>query len=323
MAMSVALLAACDNAGENLQLPPLPFGTIGVGVYFDADGSGTQTTGDQLFAGARVSLLAAGGIDTIRTAVSGVNGVAQFDSVPVGTYRVVIDRAALGDTVGVAVGDTGTIRITAAQGGSVGSRVVRLGYSEVTIGDARMLPPGRRVYVRGIVHTPMQVFRDSSSFISGSTGSIRITGARHRPGRTGNNAGDSVMVLATTGTRDGQPVLVDGLVGTLAALTAPTPQVISVATSRTADGGALDAAFVTVVGAIIVDTSAAGPDFLVQIRDPNDAAIVGHVMIDAKLAAPHTIFKPGQPITVRGALVPRGDGTWMIKPRGANDVTIG
>ena len=50
------LVAGCDNAGEGLGLPVLPEGTIGVGLYFDRDGSQTQTAGDTVFAGARVSL---------------------------------------------------------------------------------------------------------------------------------------------------------------------------------------------------------------------------------------------------------------------------
>lgn len=318
-----AFAVACENAGENLGLPDLLQGAIGVGVYLDRDGSLTQSAGDTVFAGARVSLLVAGGTDTIRTATSGADGVAVFNDVPLGSYRVVVDRAALGDSIGVVVGDTGTIRIVAQQPGITATRVVRLGFREVTIGEARAIPAGRRVFVRGIVHSGLQIFRDSSSFMSSNGVSIRITGARHRPGRAFNNPGDSVIVLATTGVRAGQPVLVDGLIATLGVTAAPIPTPITVAEARTAKGGTLDAAFITVVGARIADTVAATPDFLVIIAEVADTSIKTNVLIDAQLNAPRTIFRPGFPITVRGVLVPRGDGTWVIKPRGGTDVTIG
>ncbi len=317
------LAAACENAGQNLALPDLPLGAIGVGVYLDRDGSLTQSAGDTVFAGARVSLLVAEGTDTIRTATSGADGVAAFNDVPLGSYRVVVDRAALGDSIGVVVGDTGIIRIVAQQTGIVATRVVRLGFREVTVAEARALPAGQRVFVRGIVHSALQFFRDSSSFVSSKGASIRITGARHRPGRTGNNVGDSVIVLATTGAKNGQPVLVGGLIGTLGVAGVPIPLPITVAEARTAKGGTLDAAFITVVGARIADTVAANPDFLVIIADVADTTIKTDVLIDAQLNAPRTIFRPGFPITVRGVLVPRGDGTWVIKPRGGTDVTIG
>lgn len=316
-------VAACDNAGSDLGLPPLPQGAIGVGFYFDRDGSGTQTAGDTVFAGARVSLLVAAGTDTIRSAVSGANGLAVFDSLPVGTYRVVVDRGLLGDSIGVVAGDTGTIVVTAAPGGNVGGRIIRLGYREVTVAEARQLSAGIRVYVRGIVLAPLQAYSDSSTFLGWGGASIRLPGSRHRPGRTGNNPGDSVIVLGTTAQRDGQPVLASGLIGTLGVTPAPVPVAIAIADVRTASGGTLDAALISVVGAVILDTTASGPDLLVRIGLQADTSVTAHVLIDAKQNAPRTIFRPGLAITVRGVLVPRGDGTWVIKPRGGGDVTIG
>ena len=310
------------NAGESLGLPVLPTGSIGVGVFLDRDGSASQTTGDTVYGGVRVALLVAAGTDTIRTAVSDVNGLAVFDSVPIGSYRIVVDRRALADSIGVVAGDTGTIRIDAGQGNAA-ARVVRLGFREVTIAEARLLAPGARVYVRGVVLAGFQAFRDSSSFIANGGAYIRITGARHRPGRTGNNAGDSVLVLATTGARDGQPVLVDGLIGSLAQLAAPIAIPVTVAEARDAKGGTLDAALVTIIGARITDTAAAGTDFRVRIEDAADPSVIAEVVVDAQLGAPRTIFRPGFPITIRGVMVPRGDGTWVLKPRGASDITIG
>jgi hypothetical protein len=44
--------------------------------------------------------------------------------------------------------------------------------------------------------------------------------------------------------------------------------------------------------------------------------------VDQLLNAPHSFFPIGASITVTGVLVPLGNGTWAIKPRGANDLII-
>ncbi|MBK9550374.1 MAG: hypothetical protein IPO52_15035 [Gemmatimonadetes bacterium] len=164
------LLAGCGNAGESLTFPALPEGGIAVSFYLDRDATGTYTTNDTTMAGVRVALLAANGVDTIQTVLSSATGVAIFGPVPIGRYRVVVDRAALGDSIGVVVGDTGTITILARQDSNTATRLVRLGFEEVTVAQARALPAGRRVIVRGIVLSPMQAFRDSTMFLQDVTG---------------------------------------------------------------------------------------------------------------------------------------------------------
>lgn len=322
LAALATLLAGCSNAGEQLVFPPLPNGGIAVGLYLDRDGSGTFTALDTTFAGVRVALLAAGGVDTITTALSSATGVATFAPVLIGSYRIVVDRAALGDTIRVVVGDTGTIRLLARSDSATASRVVRLGYEEVSVAAARALPAGRRVMVRGLVLSPLQAFRDSTMFLQDGTGALRITSARHRPGRTGNNIGDSVAVLGTTGASLGQPVLLSGLVSSLGQLAAPVPVLVTVAEARTARGGSLDAALVQVTGAKIFDTASVVPDFKVTVSNATDAADRATALFDSVLQAPPAIFVLGRTITVKGVLVPRGDGTWVVKPRNGLDLTI-
>lgn len=320
--LTLALAAGCDNAGEKLTLPGYNSGAIGVFLYLDRDGSQSYTTGDTVFTGARVALLAAGGSDTIRIASSSAQGLATFDSVPVGTYRVVVDRRALGDSIATVEGDSGTIRILGRVDSLLGSRAVRLAFAEVTIAQARALPAGRRVFIRGRVLSPMQFFRDSSSFVMDASGTMRIVGSRHRPGRAGNNVGDSVSVLGTTGVRQGQPVLLAGLFASLGNGPAPVPQPVTVAEASTAKGGTLDAALVSVTGAKINDTMPVLPDFLVRIAEAGNAAIRADVIIDSLVPVLSTFFKPGLTITVKGVLVPKGDGTWVLKPRGGGDITL-
>jgi hypothetical protein len=322
LAGAAALTAACSNHGESMTLPPLGIGKIVVQTYFDGDASLNFTVGDSLFVGARVALLAADGTDTVRVTTSNAQGLATFDSVPIGTWRVVVDRRILNDSVGIVVGDSGTVRVLARGDSAVATRQVRLGYREVTIAQARALTAGRRVLIRGTVISPMQFFHDSSSFVTDPSGRIRITNSRHRPGRTGNNIGDSVSVVGTTGRDLGQPVLLNGLFNSLGTQPVPVAIATTVLEAHTAVNGTLDAALVSITGAKIADSFPTGKDFLVRIADPNDAAKTTDVVIDSLLNIPHSVWKPGLNITVRGVLVPKGDGTWILKPRSGLDITL-
>jgi hypothetical protein len=314
--------AACTNAGETLTLPALATGGIGVGVYFDRDGSHTLTALDTAVAGVRVALLAPGGQDTLRIATTNATGLAVFDSVPIGSYRLVIDRHALADSVGVIAGDTGVVRLVAQTDSITSSRVIRLGYTEVSLAAARLLPPGQRVLVRGKVVAPLQDFRDSSAFLVDTSGALRVTDARPRFGGNGNNIGDSVLVLGTTGQDAGQGVLRDGLFLTYGPGLAPLPQVVTVADALDARGGALDAVLVQLSNVVIRDTVASGPDFIVKVADPATPGVTVNVLLDQLLGAPHGVFALGRTGTFRGVLVPQGDGTWVVKPRNALDIIL-
>lgn len=316
------LAAACTNAGEGLTLPSLATGAIGVGVYFDRDGSQTLTTLDTVVSGVRVALLARSGTDTLRVATTNAAGLAVFDSVPIGSYRVVIDRHALADSVGVVAGDTGVVRLVSLTDSIQSTRIVRLGYTEVSLAAARLLPAGRRVLVRGKVVAPLQAFRDSSAFLVDTSGTLRVTGARPRFGGNGNNIGDSVLVLGTTGQRAGEGVLQDGLFGTFSVGVAPLPRISTVAEALNAKGGTLDAALIQLSNVVIRDTLTSGPDFVLKVADPADTTVTMSVVLDQLLNAPHGLFVPGRTGTFRGVLVPVGNGTWVTKPRGVLDIIL-
>ncbi|HEX3927700.1 MAG TPA: hypothetical protein VHW65_06855 [Gemmatimonadales bacterium] len=312
---------ACSNAGQSLGFPALSQGGIGVKVYLDRDGSQSITTFDTTFAGERVVLLAAAGSDTVRVGTADSAGDVIFDSLPVGSYRLALDRHSLGDSIGVVAGDTGLVRLTADSG--VATRLIRVGFTEVSIAQARTLAAGKRVILRGVVVSPMQFSHDSSTYMADSSGSIRVTNSTHRPGRNGDNIGDSVLVLGTTGTALGQPVLADGIVGDVALGTAPVPVHVTVAQARTANGGKLDAALVVITaGTKIVDTLPMPPDFVVRIADPNDSTQTTDVLIDELFQLSHSVWAIGLTFNVEGVLVPRGDGTWFVKPRSGVDITL-
>jgi hypothetical protein len=309
---TLLVLGACDNAGRDLALPPVAEGGIGVGFYLDRDGTGTFTVADTVFAGARVALLLAEGTDTFRTAVSDAEGIARFDSIPVGAWRIRVDRAAFGDSIAIVEGDTGTIRLLATADSIGGGRTIRLGFQEVTPAAARQLPVGRRVFVRGRVLAGLQFFTDSSSHLIGGGSALRVIPTAHRPGRSGNNLGDSVAVLGTIGRVGGQPALLNGLVSSLAEGPAPAAVAVTLAEVRTAQGGALDAALVQLPQAAIVDTASNGDAFDVSLAIGADTVVV---RVDARLEIDPAVFAPTRLMTTRGLLVPVGNGTWIVRPR--------
>jgi hypothetical protein len=310
----IALIAAlgCDNAGQDMGLPSLPDGAIVVGLYFDRDGSETLTAADTVLEGARVALFVLGSDDTLQVATTDVAGLATFDSVPLGRYRFGVVRSALGDSAAVVAGDTLTIRLTAQRDSLGRAALVRVGYQQMTLAEARAATAGKRVIVRGLVTSAFQFFADSSTFLANGVNYLRVTSAEHRPGRNGNNPGDSVSVLGTTGSSNGQPVLLNGVIMTHAERPVPAPVEVSVSEVNNARGGVLDAALVRLAAAEITDTATVGADFHVWVTIEGVTALV---VFDSKLDIQTEALVPGRFMTTRGVLVPKGDGTWYLKPR--------
>jgi hypothetical protein len=311
IALTLGLSVACDNANEQLALPELSQGTFAIGVILDRDGSQSLTPGDTVYSGARFALFAANGTDTLRRATTDTLGIAMFDSLPIGRYRYALIPSSLGDSLPDREGVEGTFRIIAARDSAVKTATARVGYASLSIAEVRGAPAGRRVFVRGIVSSALQFHSDRAMHITGG-GNLRITNATHRPGRSGNNVGDSVVVFGTTGSVNGQPVLLDGLVQTLAERPAPVAIEVDVATARSAQDGALDAALVHIVGATVGDTVTVGEEFHVGIAQEADTITM---VIDPLLQPNKSSFAPGRVLELRGVLVANGDGTWHIKPR--------
>lgn len=313
--------AACDNAGSDLAVPEHEIGVAVIGLNFDRDGTGGPSTGDTVFQGARVALFIAGGVDTFRVATTDELGLAVFDSLPIGRYRYEVDLSSVGDSLPVVTGGTGTIRILATRDSIGAAAAALVGYATLSPTEARAAQPGRRVWVAGVVASALQYHTDSATYLTGD-GHLRVVPSQHRPGRAGNNPGDSVRVLGTIGNVAGQPVLLNGVVTTLAELPAPVAEEVTVAEITSARDGELDAALVHVVGVTIVDTVTAGEDFHVTIASETDTALV---VLDVKLNAPKASFRPDRGLQLRGVLVPdpEGSGTWFLKPRPvANEVVF-
>lgn len=314
--LTLALLATasgCDNAGQDLGLPKLVTGAVGVGVIIDRDGTGTATPLDTIVTGVRVALFAEGGTDTVQVATTDTAGLALFRDVPIGRYRFAVVPGSVGDSLPnrQIVGDS-VFRISATREGAVAVSNVLVGYPTLTLAEARAAAVGRPVFVRGLVTSAFQYFPDSATYLTDGAAYLRVIPSAHRPGRSGNNRGDSVIVFGTTARVAGQPVLANGKILTIGERPVPAIPTITVAEVRNARGGELDAAVVRVDSAVIADTTHEGNVFVAHLARDTDTLLV---RVDSVLQVPTQAFAPGRSLRVTGVLVPLGDGTWYLRPR--------
>jgi len=317
-ALAITAGTACGNAGSDLGFAASETSAVSVGVYLDRDGSRTPSFPlDTVFANARVALLLLGNSDTLRAMNTSVLGIARFDGVPIGQYRVVIVPSSIGDSIQVAGIDSPVITVEAADT-NLGV-LARLGYPEVSIRAARGLPANRRVFIRGVILAGVQSFRDTTSHVADSSGQIRLTRVVLLGGQLGNNPGDSVSVLGITSERAGQPTLDNARIAAFATRPAPIPLAVSTAIAASAGGGVLDAGLVQITGGIISDTATIAPDFRITVSDGSG---ILRIIIDGNLQIPRSIFRPGASMIVRGVLVPDGFGAWTLKPRAGGDMVI-
>ena len=315
--LAALLVAACATTGTELGFPEEETGTVQVLAYLDLDGSRTPSALDPFFTGARIALLLKGSGDTVQTALTDGIGIATFTDVPLGEYRIAVTDQSLGDSVQVAAIDSNEVRLETTPD-TVGS-LIRIEYPEVSVREARTLPLGKRVFVRAVVLSGVQSFRDTTSHVSDSSGAIRLTQVTLRGGLTGNSPGDSVSVLGLISTRTGQPTLDQAILARFATRPAPVPIQVNTGTAASAATGALDANLVQISGATITDTLTVAPDFRVTVTDGSGSLVM---VLDGNLPFARSPFQLGRTMNARGVLVPDGAGGWWLKPREVSDVVL-
>lgn len=314
----ILMAAACTNDGADLGFGPLPSYTVSIGVYLDRDGSKSLTALDTVYQGARVALFIRGSTDTFRIGNTDVTGLLRFNNVPLGQYQVAMVQRSIGDSLEIQKIENDSLRIEITD--SVTGVLARVGYPEVTIQQVRALPAGKRVFLRGIVLSGVQSFRDTTSHVSDNTGRLRLTGVSLRGGLTGNVPGDSVSVLGVTSSRAGQPVLDLSVISRLGTRPAPIAIPVGTGIAATAQNGVLDAGLVVITGAIISDTVTVAPDFKVTVSDGTGSL---EMILDGNLPFPRSLFFPGRRMSQAfGVLVPNGVGGWYFKPRQLGDVVL-
>jgi phage protein U len=190
-----------------------------------------------------------------------------------------------------------------------------LSFATATIAQARTFEDGRRVVLEGIALNGWSVFGDSTVHLYDATGwlrAVRVTGA------TSLAAGDSVRLLGTMGTRNGQRTLT-GTTASIILRDVGVPAVDSISTARAASAhsGALDAAQARIAGTIIGAVPVTGGGQVLTVNDGTGAlSVVFHRTLNYT-AGPLT---PGALINVVGLLVPTGTGSWQLKPRTTADI---
>ena len=320
--------AQCDNAGGGNVLSISASGIVKGLVYLDRNGNGVPDGPDTIMRNVRVRLIATGSLDTTVVVLSDSIGRFRVGTVPIGTYTATVDTTTIGDSVRV-------IQLTPAQvvvqpGDSV-TITATVSFPAVSVRAARQLPPGRRVFIVGVLLSPRVVFGDTTGHFADTSMAIRLTRMRSSP----VGIGDSLRLLGTTGTRDGQPTFDDAAITSLGAGAAPLPRIVTTLVARAANGGALDAALVFIGNVTIVDTATVdgtnAPPFVPPNRDyrltvdstPADTVGRMEVLLDGHAGFSGSVltqFRPDSTISVTGVLVPAGAGRWRLKPRILSDV---
>ena len=312
-ALSLVVLGACQNAGQDRVLSIASTSQVVGLAYFDANRSKSFDSTDTPMQGLRVYLSARGTSDTLATAVSDATGALTFDGVPVGRYDVTVDSASAGDTVVVVRVDTSQVDV--ALGDTV-SVAVGVSFPLVTVADARTAPTGKKVFVAGVALTGTNNFADTTAHLVAATGPLRLV--RVFSGLF--SPGDSILARGTVSARDGEPVLSDVAVFTRGIGTLAAPDSLSTATAAGAGGGALDAGLAR-AGGTLQDTIPVGRDLALDV---DDGSGVLPVLLDGDVSfqlSPYMV-NPAR-VVATGVLVPGAlAGTWNLKPRSNLDFKV-
>lgn len=190
-------------------------------------------------------------------------------------------------------------------------------FESVTIAQARALPAGRIVQIRGIALNGWVTFGDGSVHLQDNTGTIRVINLPF----ASIFQGDSIRITGTVTARNGQPVLSgSGADILLAGIGTATPDSVSTETAASAQNGARDAGQVRIRGTIS-DASQSGGDLLLTVSDGSGDLVV-RLDVDVGFPIPGA-WKAGDIIRARGVLVPASDGaSWELKPRALTEIAV-
>ncbi len=310
---------ACTDASDVVLLEIEGAGVLFGQAFLDTDASGGLSGGDTPIAGVDVVLLTATTAQVADRATTDSLGVFTLLDVPVGSYLISLDSAALSDSlavlddapVTVAVGDTARID-------------VGVSYPILTLEEALEATVGNRVFTSGIVLNPRLNFDP--------TGQVHLKGASLylrtlNMARVGISVGDSVRVLGRVVTDNGRVALDDVTALRLvpqAELVSPVD--VSVSDGAIASGGALDAALARIQNVEITDTSTAVDGhfrfWAVDGADSIEVVLRDFLGFNTSVVRPDTVLNISQ---ATGLLTPFDDaGTvrWRLLPRAPSDVVL-
>lgn len=326
-----AAIAACTNAGADRVLTVTGVAQVRGLIFFDRDGDQTFSIGDSAAKGVKLQLIAAGTVDTVARATADTLTVFagspvnfSFKGVATGTYRVAVDTLTIphdsmrithiDSLVTLGNGDTAFVRISVA-------------FPLVTIAAARALPVRTKVWIKGIALANANAWGDSTNSFSDPTGGAAIRVTRINPAAF-VFAGDTDRVLGTTDTLFGQPILRFASllqVGQPGGPGAAPSSAVSVGQAKTANGGAADAALISLsLRVVILDTLSGPRGRILHVKDTT-ASLVDtlevHLDTAAQFDSAHvTRDTINARVHLSGILFPSTvPGRWMLKPRSPAD----
>lgn len=327
---AAAAALACSNAGESRLLSVSTTGIVKGLIFFDLDGNLVPSAGDDSVKNIHVKLVEKNSGDSVAAAISLVTGVYRMNSVPVGTYRIVVDTTPLADTARVVKIDSTEITVTPGDSSQV---FVAVSYPHMSIARARSaaVPLGRKVFIQGITLNSLNTFGDTTVYVQDTSAAIRAARVR----TPGVPASDSVRMRGTISTRAGQRTIEDVTVFSIASTLPPPVQTVTSAqaasASVSATAGALDARQLRVHYVTITDTLTVTGAFRLTVNDSVQTGAL-EVLLDASAApafaaAPTCTvgcsYVPGKRFDIIGMATPTSTpGVWRLKPRSAAETIL-
>jgi hypothetical protein len=244
-------------------------------------------------------------------------GTVLFVRVPVGRYRLDPLAAVLGDSL-ERIDPTREFTVIADDTIAIS---VGLRFPSFTVSEARNLPIGKKVFVKGIVLNGQGTYGDSTVHLADTASFMRMSRVRPAP----IEPGDSVQFLGTRAVRDGQPTFNVTLVLIRGDGDPLPPDTVTTAVAASAGGGPLDAAFLHIRAATIADTIT-GPEGKLLTVDDGSGPL--GVLLSSNINFGNlnqlNAYAPGVRVTLLGLLVPDplNPGRWILKPRGRPDIAI-
>lgn len=312
--MVAALLGACESDTE----PPFEVegeGTLTGTLYYDADRNGVfdPFAGDQALSGVDVVLQQRGTGQVISgsEATTGAGGRFTITGAPVGTHDLFVGLPEeMGQVcqnplpVSVYIGETTNVRVAGQE-----SCLVR-------IDEARELPGGEPVTVRGTVTVAKGTISGAYFWISDGTAGIKI----YAPAAPANSVGDVVEATGLIEIAFGEHE-VNASTGTVMILGSeedPDPLVITGAELVSHD---FQGSLVTVEDLVVtaVADHSAGSSYNVTVRAPDGSSFILRIDSDAGIA---TEFVVGNTYDVTGVISPFS-GAEQLYPRSDADIVAG
>ena len=239
-------------------------------------------------------------------------GIVLTGTLGIGRYQAFVGATVRGDTLTSAV-DSVVFNVFAQDTTPV---ALGLQYPELEVGEYRDLPTGRKAWIHGVVLNNPGTFGDSTMHVADSTAAIRAINLRFN---IPVSPGDTIDLLGTRRARGGQPAIDPLIAIPRGGGLNPPPIEVETAAAATADDAALDAAFVVVRNAEVIDTTTTFTARLLTVDDGSGPLVVSlHPGIN-----PALLNVPGVRLDVSGLLVPDPTTeTWILKPRMRADILI-